>query len=218
MYAQVGKFDAVVSAAGNLQFGALSDMTPEQYAIGLNDKLMGQIKLVILGQGLVWSIFPWLQACCSFLHRDDVALFYETTRGEGPPVVLIHGWCCDHTFFAPQAANFAQAGHAVTSLDLRGHGRSDKPHQSYPISAFATDVAWVCGALGLSRPVLIGHSMGGIVAFDVACRHPDLPSAVVMLDSAVVLPAAVRAAIPRAVCTENLNTGVVVMKSAQDGK
>jgi pimeloyl-ACP methyl ester carboxylesterase len=43
---------------------------------------------------------------------------------------------------------------------------------------------------------MIGHSMGGIVAFDVACRHPDLPSAVVMLDSAVVLPAAVRVAIP----------------------
>jgi pimeloyl-ACP methyl ester carboxylesterase len=133
-----------------------------------------------------------------FLHRDDVALFYERTGGKGPPVVLIHGWCCDHTFFAPQAAHFAQAGHAIISLDLRGHGRSDKPRQSYPISAFAADVAWICGALGLLRPVLVGHSMGGIVAFDVACRHPDLPSAVVMLDSAVVLPAAVRAAIPQA--------------------
>lgn len=53
MYAQVGKFDAVVSAAGNLHFGALADMMPEQYAIGLNDKLMGQINLVIAGQGLV---------------------------------------------------------------------------------------------------------------------------------------------------------------------
>jgi pimeloyl-ACP methyl ester carboxylesterase len=131
-----------------------------------------------------------------FLHRDDVALYYEQSSGDGPPVVLIHGWCCDHTFFAPQAAHFAKAGHAVIALDLRGHGRSDKPHQNYPISALADDVVWVCGELGLSRPTLVGHSMGGIVAFDVACRHPDLPSALVMLDSAVVLPAAVRVAIP----------------------
>jgi pimeloyl-ACP methyl ester carboxylesterase len=132
-----------------------------------------------------------------FLYRDEIALYYEGTSGDGPPVVLIHGWCCDHTFFAPQVAHFAQAGHAVIALDLRGHGRSDKPHQNYPISAFADDVVWVCGQLGLSRPLLVGHSMGGIVAFDVACRHPDLPSAVVMLDSAVVLPAAVRVAIPQ---------------------
>jgi pimeloyl-ACP methyl ester carboxylesterase len=132
-----------------------------------------------------------------FLHRNEVALYYEGTSGDGPPVVLIHGWCCDHTFFAPQVAHFAQAGHAIIALDLRGHGRSDKPHQSYPIDAFADDVFWVCGQLGLSRPTLVGHSMGGIVAFDVACRHPDLPSAVVMLDSAVVLPDAVRVAIPQ---------------------
>jgi len=131
-----------------------------------------------------------------FLHRDEVALYHERTSGDGPPVVLIHGWCCDHTFFAPQAAHFAKAGHAVIALDLRGHGRSDKPDQNYPISAFADDVVWVCGQLGLSRPLLVGHSMGGIVAFDVACRHPDLPGAVVMLDSAVVLPASARVAIP----------------------
>jgi pimeloyl-ACP methyl ester carboxylesterase len=77
-----------------------------------------------------------------FLHRDEVALYYEQTSGDGPPVVLIHGWRCDHTFFVPQAAHFAEARHAVVALNLRGHGRSDKPQQNYPMSAFADDVVW----------------------------------------------------------------------------
>lgn len=131
-----------------------------------------------------------------FLHRDGVALYVEHTAGRAPPVLLIHGWCCDHRHMAPLAEHFSSKGHAVVSLDLRGHGRSDKPQQAYPISAFADDVAWCCRELQLQQPVLIGHSMGGIVAYEVAARAPRLPGAIVMLDSAVVLPAAVREAVP----------------------
>lgn len=130
-----------------------------------------------------------------FLHRDSVALYYELSRGDAAPVVLIHGWCCDHRHMAPLAQHFAQAGHTVLALDLRGHGRSDQPRQAYPIGAFADDVAWCCHALGLQRPVLIGHSMGGIVAYELALHEPQLPGAIVMLDSAVVLPAAAREAV-----------------------
>ncbi|WP_410499849.1 short chain dehydrogenase [Chitinibacter sp. S2-10] len=50
MYAQVGAVDAVISAAGNLHFGALADMTPELMGVGLADKLMGQVNLVLAGQ------------------------------------------------------------------------------------------------------------------------------------------------------------------------
>jgi pimeloyl-ACP methyl ester carboxylesterase len=123
-------------------------------------------------------------------------LCYEEA-GEGePPVFLVHGWCCDHTYLAPQFEHFAQRGHRVVAVDLRGHGESDKPHQSYSMQAFADDLAWMCRRLELVKPVVAGHSMGGIVAFDLAARYPDLPSAVVMLDAAVVLPSAARAAIP----------------------
>jgi pimeloyl-ACP methyl ester carboxylesterase len=131
-----------------------------------------------------------------FLHRDGIALYVEHSAGRAPPVLLIHGWCCDHRHMAPQAEHFARQGHAVVSVDLRGHGRSDKPQQAYPISAFADDVVWCCRELQLHKPVLIGHSMGGIVAYDVAARAPRLPGAIVMLDAAVVMPAAVRDAVP----------------------
>ncbi len=49
MYQKIGKVDAVVSAAGHVHFGPVSEMTPDQFRKGLNDKLMGQINLVLLG-------------------------------------------------------------------------------------------------------------------------------------------------------------------------
>jgi pimeloyl-ACP methyl ester carboxylesterase len=130
------------------------------------------------------------------LRRDGVDLFYEEAQGDGAPVLLVHGWCCDHAYFAPQLKHFANRGHRVVAVDLRGHGRSDKPRQTYTMQAFADDLAWVCEHLELAKPVVVGHSMGGIVAFDLAARYPELPSGVVMLDAAVVLPSAARAAIP----------------------
>jgi NAD(P)-dependent dehydrogenase (short-subunit alcohol dehydrogenase family) len=53
MYEKVGKVDAVVSCAGHVHFGPISEMTPEQFRKGLNDKLMGQVNLVLLGQSHV---------------------------------------------------------------------------------------------------------------------------------------------------------------------
>ncbi len=129
------------------------------------------------------------------LRRDGVALVYEEA-GEGePPVLLVHGWCCDRTYFAPQFEHFAGRGHRVVAVDLRGHGRSDKPHQGYTMEVFADDLRWMCERIGLEKPVVIGHSMGGIVAFDLASRYPALTAAIVMLDAAVVLPSGARAAI-----------------------
>jgi pimeloyl-ACP methyl ester carboxylesterase len=131
-----------------------------------------------------------------FLHREHVALHFESTEGSVSPIVFIHGWCCDRTFFAPQAAYFSGLGHQVLLPDLRGHGLSDKPEQPYPIEVFSDDIVWMCRELKLNRPIFVGHSMGGIIAFDIAARYPNLPSAIAMLDAAIVLPDAARAIIP----------------------
>lgn len=130
------------------------------------------------------------------LHRNRIALFYTLIEGDKRPVVLIHGWCCDHQFLAPQAEHFSRLGHKVVSVDLRGHGQSDKPHQPYSISGFSDDIAWISAELGLTRPLFIGHSMGGTIAFDLAMRYPDLTGAVVMLDSSILPTEASRRAIP----------------------
>jgi pimeloyl-ACP methyl ester carboxylesterase len=130
------------------------------------------------------------------LSRDGVALAYDRIDGPGRPVVLIHGWCCDRAYLAPQAAYFAGRGHAVLSLDLRGHGESDAPEGPYSMQVLADDVAFLCRGLGVGDAVVVGHSMGGIVAFDLAVRYPDLAAGVVMIDSAVTRPEASRAGLP----------------------
>ena len=126
--------------------------------------------------------------------RDGVTLAYREATGLGQPIVLVHGWCCDHTYLAPQFEHFRQLGHRVISVDLRGHGASDKPCQAYPIASFVDDLAWLCSALELNRPILIGHSMGGTASFELAGRYPKIPAAVAILDAAVAVPAAARPA------------------------
>jgi pimeloyl-ACP methyl ester carboxylesterase len=85
---------------------------------------------------------------------------------------------------------YFRRSHRVITVDLRGHGESDKPEQDYTMAVFADDLAWTCGELGLEKPIVIGHSMGGVIAVEVAARFPDLLSAVVTLDSPVVASAA----------------------------
>jgi pimeloyl-ACP methyl ester carboxylesterase len=119
------------------------------------------------------------------LIRDGVRLAFDDRGSGDPPLLLVHGWCCDHTFLAPQAEHFATK-HRCVSVDLRGHGLSDKPEQQYAPDVFADDLAWLCDELGLDRPVAIGHSLGGVIVLDLAARYPDVTRAIVLIDSPVI--------------------------------
>ncbi len=89
-----------------------------------------------------------------------------------PPLVFVPGWCCDRSLFAPQVEHFS-VRHRVVAVDPR-HGRD--------IPTLADDVASLCAELGLERPVIVGHSLGGMIGIELAARHPSLPLAVVGLD------------------------------------
>lgn len=126
------------------------------------------------------------------LNRDGIRLAFDFARGARAPVVLVHGFCCDRSFMAAQFDHFSAQGHAVLVPDLRGHGDSDKPDQRYTFEGFGDDLLWMCAELGLDRPAFVGHSMGGIIAFDIAVRFPAAPRAIAMMDAAAVITQAAR--------------------------
>jgi pimeloyl-ACP methyl ester carboxylesterase len=123
----------------------------------------------------------------SQVQRNGVTLYYEQVGRGDPPILLIHPWGGDHTFMAPQFEDCRQR-HRTVAVDLRGHGQSDKPQQDYTIEVFADDLAWLCAELGISKPVVIGHSLGGMITLTLAARAAGLPAALVLLDAPVVPP------------------------------
>ncbi|MCR6659932.1 MAG: alpha/beta hydrolase [Asticcacaulis sp.] len=129
------------------------------------------------------------------LERDGTKLACFDGGGGGEAVVLVHGWCCDRSFFAPQAEHLAKAGRRVVAPDLRGHTARAMRPTSPTRSAFSpTTSPGVHRKARPRKPVIVGHSMGGIVAFDLAARYPDMPGAIVMLDSSVARSQAARTA------------------------
>jgi pimeloyl-ACP methyl ester carboxylesterase len=130
----------------------------------------------------------------AFLKRDGVRLAHveaEPKDPQGPPLVLINGWTGDHGIFTPQISHFGKT-RRVVAINLRGHGASDAPEQEYTIEGFANDIAWQCSQLGLQKPVVIGHSLGGAVALELCGRYPELASGMVMIDSIVMSPPSLR--------------------------
>lgn len=121
------------------------------------------------------------------LLRDGVGLCYEEQGDGDPPLLLVHGILCDRSYLAPQLAHFAGC-HRTVTVDLRGHGESDSPEQEYTIAGFADDLEWMCQQLDLHRPVVVGHSLGGIVAVALAAASPGVVSGIVALDSVLVPP------------------------------
>jgi non-heme chloroperoxidase len=109
------------------------------------------------------------------LHVEDV--------GAGPPVVLIHGWSLNHRAWERQIEVLAAAGHRVLALDLRGHGDSDAGEDGCEIERLAEDVTAVLKARHVESAVLVGWSLGGLVALRVAATVPGSVRRLVLVAS-----------------------------------
>jgi non-heme chloroperoxidase len=85
--------------------------------------------------------------------------------GKGRPVVFLHGVMCSGRLFEPQVAHFSR-GHRVVVPDFRGHGDSERTPGGHTVPNYARDMAALFEAIGVDRPVLVGWSMGAMVAYE----------------------------------------------------
>jgi 3-oxoadipate enol-lactonase len=112
----------------------------------------------------------------------DIRVSYEVTGDPGaPPMVLLHALGERGSDWAPVAPAFAER-YRLYALDLRGHGDSDWPG-SYSFQLMRDDVIGLLDHLALRKVVLIGHSMGAVVAYLVTIARPDLVARLIIEDA-----------------------------------
>jgi pimeloyl-ACP methyl ester carboxylesterase len=118
---------------------------------------------------------PWFE-------HDGCSLHYEE-YGHGSPVLLVHGLgssCQDWEYQIPALA----AHYRVIAVDVRGHGRSDKPRERYSIPGFSADIEALLDHLHLGPVHLVGLSMGGMIGFQLAVDQPQLLKSLTIVNSA----------------------------------
>jgi len=104
--------------------------------------------------------------------------------GNGTPVVFIHGFGASIYGWRYQLPPTVTAGYRVVAFDNRGFGFSDKPAHGYTNAAYAHLVVSLLDSLGIASAVLVGHSMGGAIAAEVALTYPDRVRGLVLIDAA----------------------------------
>jgi pimeloyl-ACP methyl ester carboxylesterase len=127
--------------------------------------------------------------------RDGISLrmFQWSSVDESPgiPILLIHGLASNARLWDGPARRLAELGHAVTAIDLRGHGLSDKPDTGYDMANIADDVLDVVNALGArqrnwARPLVLGQSWGGNIVVEYAHQYGDTIRGIVAVDGGTI--------------------------------
>jgi 3-oxoadipate enol-lactonase len=122
-----------------------------------------------------------MKSSTALLDVGGVSLHIEEA-GQGSPVVALHGLGSSGRDWGAVTPLLA-ARHRVIVPDLRGHGRSERPPGRYHVPRFAADVAAVCDHLAVDRAHVVGLSLGGMIAFELALARPDLVRSMVVVNS-----------------------------------
>ncbi|MGA7836256.1 MAG: alpha/beta fold hydrolase [Acidimicrobiales bacterium] len=127
------------------------------------------------------------------VRNGDISL-RVSVAGDGPTVLLLHGWPDTSALWDDVAPELVAAGFRVAAPDLRGCGRSDKPLsvEAYRMHHLVGDVAAIVESLGQRRVILVGHDWGAALAWAVAAVRPDLVKRLAVLS--VGHPSAFRSA------------------------
>ena len=127
----------------------------------------------------------WMTGVCA---ANGSNIHYLRTGGVKPPLVLLHGLLGSGACWSPLARSL-EADYDVVMPDARGHGQSSAPPHGYRYEDHASDVIELIRGLGLTAPVLLGHSMGGMTAAVVASQVSSMIRGVVLADPTFLSPA-----------------------------
>jgi pimeloyl-ACP methyl ester carboxylesterase len=126
----------------------------------------------------------WIRGVC---ETNGVGIHYIRSGGAKPPVVLLHGLLGSGACWTP-LARALEGEFDVVMPDGRGHGASSAPHHGYRYDDLASDVVGLIHDLELFRPVLLGHSMGGMTAAVVSSRGAGIIRGLVLVDPTFLSP------------------------------
>ena len=122
------------------------------------------------GESAVYVEGPWSHRAVS----ANGTRLHVAESGDGPLVLLLHGFPEYWWTWREQLATLAAAGYRAVAPDLRGYGGSDKPPRGYDLVTAASDAAGLIRALGEANAVVIGHDWGGLVAWTMAAYYPKV--------------------------------------------
>lgn len=117
-------------------------------------------------------------------HKVSLAI-----AGRGVPLVVVHGFTANGMLYAPTLSRLVSMGFKVVAIDVAGHGgTSVLPVRSGDVDAYAALLGRALDELGILRPILVGHSMGGRLVAQLAADRPGMAAAVVLVDAIVGKP------------------------------
>jgi len=126
----------------------------------------------------------WITGVC---ETNGINIHYRRTGGPRPPLLLLHGLTGSGACWIP-LARALEGEYDVVMPDARGHGNSSTPLSGYRYQDHASDVVGLIQQLGLSAPVLLGHSMGGLTAALVASQLTTAIRGVILADPTFLSP------------------------------
>lgn len=116
-----------------------------------------------------------------FVEVHGQSIYYRV-RGEGPPLVFVHGWTLDLGYWDAQTAYFS-GKYRTYCYDWRGMGKSGGATPPFTMRQLGAELAGLIQAWGIEKPILCGHSEGGAIASQYAAEHPDSLSALILADT-----------------------------------
>lgn len=119
----------------------------------------------------------------AFSKIDGINLYYNDYGQKGQvPFIFIHGWISSSEFWRNQVKKLKDKRRIIV-LDLRGHGKSDKPREEYSIKKFSEDLESFMDKLGVTKAILVGHSMGGMIALQFTLDHQEKVEKLILIDT-----------------------------------